>query len=206
MRYKLWNASLWPGCWHAWRGEWRGLALAVGFAVALNAALLGTFGSLQGTGLGLPQRNLAAVMWLLPAGLWTWGLIWLRRDWPTERRGSEEDRNAADAQFQQAQHEYLRGHWIEVETLLARLLRDNPLDAEARLMLAAVTRRTKRWTEARRMLKSLQDDPSAGRWLLEIQVELLRIEELENEANLPALTEQKVGEESAGNGELSRAA
>lgn len=185
MRFDLWISSLWPGCWHAWQGDGRGLVLAISFMIALNGALLTSFGPGLVFGEGrLPQRTIAVASWLLVSGLWSGGLIWLRRDYSAKRGKSENKvRAAADMHFRPAQEEYLRGHWIEAETLLRRLLREDSQDVEAQLLLASVQRRTKRWNDARTTLKGLQAAPTAGCWLPEIEMELSRIDELENEGD-----------------------
>ena len=201
MRFNLWIASLWPGFWHAWHGEWRGLALAVSFAIGLNGALLSTGGLLPVSVGGLPDHWVASMSWLLVLGLWYYGLLWVRRDGQAEgtKRGTGDE--SATEQFRTAQHEYLRGHWIEAETLLRQLLRENSLDAEAQLLLASVQRRTRQWNDARRTLRQLQENhPTAGKWLMEIEAELARIDELESEGMA------MLRKESAGEGEVLRAA
>ena len=201
MRFNFWIASLWPGLWRAWQGEWRGLALAVSFAIGLNVALLSSFGSADGLVGGLPQRTVAVVSWLLVLGLWSWGLILARRGRLVVQATSDIDVELATEQLRQAQQEYLRGHWIEAETLLRRLLRENSRDMEAQLLLASVQRRTRQWNEARKTLRVLQaTGPAAGKWLMEIEAELARIDELENDG---MRTPRK---ESAGDGEVLQAA
>jgi len=201
MRFNFWIASLWPGLWRAWQGEWRGLALAVSFAIGLNVALLSSFGSADGLIGGLPQRTVAVVSWLLVLGLWSWGLILARRGRLVVQATSDIDVELATEQLRQAQQEYLRGHWIEAETLLRRLLRENSRDMEAQLLLASVQRRTRQWNEAQKTLRVLQaTGPAAGKWLMEIEAELARIDELENDG---MRTPRK---ESAGDGEVLQAA
>ena len=202
MRFTLWIASLWPGSLHVWQlGQWRGLVLAAAFGVALNVALVTTFVWPQWPAVGTPHAVSEAASWLLVLGLWSAGLVWLRRDWP--RLAGTTDvgkRPELDVLFHQAQHEYLKGHWIEAETLVARLLGESPRDVEARLLLALIQRRTGRRSEARRTLRELKEDESAARWLFEIETELKRIDELEGEANICSEDEDK------SDGELSRAA
>jgi len=199
MRFTLWIASLWPGCWHAWQlGQWRGLALAAAFAVSVNAALVTTFVWPQWLGTGSPPGVNAAISWLLVLGLWSAGLVWLRRDWP--RPTIRESREELDVQFQQAQHEYLKGHWIEAETLVARLLGECPCDVDARLLLSSIQRRTGRRSEARQTLRKLKEDESAGRWLFEVESDLVRIDELEGESDTDSEHKDNA------DGELSRAA
>ena len=201
MRLNYWIASLWPGLWRAWHGEWRGLALAVSFAIGLNVALLSSFGLLRESAGGLPDHTVAAMSWLLVLGLWSCGLIWARRGWPVVPTKSDLNEESVTEQFRQAQQEYLRGHWIEAETLLRRLLRENSQDLEAQLLLASVQRRTRQWNEARKTLRALQENSrAAGKWLMEIEAELARIDELENDA---VATNRN---ESSGDGEVLQAA
>jgi cytochrome c-type biogenesis protein CcmH/NrfG len=104
------------------------------------------------------------------------------------------DETTGDTEFQSAQHEYLRGHWIECETRLLRLLGAHPQDVEARLLLASVRRRTDRWKEARQALQELKRDEAAGRWKLEMEAEESRIDELEHAENqTPNQPEQRKG-------------
>lgn len=201
MRLNFWIASLWPGLWQAWHGEWRGLALAAGFTIGLNAALLSSFGLLEGSAGGVPDLTVAAMSWLVVLGLWSYGWMWARRGWPLVQASSDTDDESATEQFRQAQQEYLRGHWIEAETLLRRLLQKNSEDMEAQLLLASVQRRTRQWSEARKTLRVLHaNSPAARKWLMEIEAELARIDELENDG---MATPQK---ESAGDGEVLQAA
>lgn len=202
MRFTLWISSLWPGCWHTWQlGHWRGLALAAAFGASLSAALVTTFVWPEWIGTGTPPAANIALSWLLVLGLWAIGAVWLWRD--AQRLAPPLDgksRDDLERLFEQAQHEYLKGHWIETETLIGQLLGAHSGDVEARLLLASVQRRTKRWSEARTTLNNLKDNERAARWLLEIETELGRIAELESEKN----SESGVHDDS--DGEVLRAA
>jgi hypothetical protein len=92
---------------------------------------------------------------------------------------------AADPQqnewFIAAQTEYLKGHYVEAEMLLAKVISRNPADAEVRLLLATIQRRTKRLSDASQSLRELAEIPAAGRWVCEIERELQRIEEAKHE-------------------------
>jgi len=181
MRLSLWMASLWPGSAWAWRlGRWQGLALAVAFAVVVNGALIATFADSRGLS-AVTARTIASIGWVSVLGLWALGLVWLRRDWPRlSAEGSEKADAQTDGLFRQAQHEYLKGHWIEAEILIGSLLARRPADVEATLLLASIQRRSKRWREAKRTLHDLQQ-MAEEEWLLEIGVELEQIEESESE-------------------------
>jgi hypothetical protein len=82
-----------------------------------------------------------------------------------------------DDWFREAQHEYLKGHWIAAETMLTRLLSQQPADTEARLLLASVQRRSGARSQARQTLIELQ--PVAARWQWEIDAELSQLADLE---------------------------
>jgi len=69
-----------------------------------------------------------------------------------------------------AQGEYLRGDWYGTERILQKLLRGEPHDIEARLLLATLFRRTQRFDEARSELRRIQKTKVAERW----QAELVR--------------------------------
>lgn len=185
MHFTLRIASLWPGYWHAWHlGKWRGLALAVAFGAALNTALVTTFVWPEWVGIGAPREATITLNWTIVLGLWAIGWFCLRRDaLQLAPQTVSEQRDKLNSLFEQAQHEYLKGHWIETETLLGQMLSADRSDAEARLLLASVQRRTKRWDEARVTLQTLKDDEAAARWRPEIETELKRIGELEAEAS-----------------------
>jgi hypothetical protein len=197
MHLMLRIASLWPGCWHAWRlGCWRGLVLAAAFGAALNAALVTTFVWPEWIGAGGAQAATIGMSWLIVLGLWALGWFWLRRDMPQHLPATHGDtRNELECVFQQAQHEYLKGHWIETETLLRQALSADRSDVEARLLLASVQRRTKRWGEARITLQTLLNDEAAARWRPEIETELQRIGELETEISAESGVQDDRGSE-----------
>jgi hypothetical protein len=181
MRLSLWIASLWPGFARAWvLGRWEGLALAAAFAAALNTGLMATLvwreelpGGISGT--------IATAAWVLVLGFWTVGIALVRTDRSRLRNCRAEADAEDDALLSEAQHEYLKGHWLEAEEIVARLLARRPNDAEARLLLASIQRRSGRWNEAGRTLVELRGEVSAVKWLQEIETELGQIEELKEE-------------------------
>jgi hypothetical protein len=178
MRLSLWIASLWPGFVRAWvQGRWEGLVLAAAFAAALNTALVTTLVWRQRPAAG---GTIAAIAWVWVLGLWALGMAWVRRDLPRLARcDGGETSPEHDALFREAQRLYLKGHWLEAETLVARLLDKQPADVEARLLLASIRWRTGRWNEAKKTLVELREEPAAARWLLEIEMDLRQIEELQ---------------------------
>jgi hypothetical protein len=177
MRVSLWIAGLWPGFGRAWvLRRWDGLALAVGFGVALTGAMVATFVANQ----WLPVAaagSIASVGWISVIALWALGLSWLRADWP--RLSAAADASLAEqveGLFREAQHEYLKGHWIEAELLVRRLLKRVPADVEARLLLASIERRSNRLNVAKKTLADLQR-VAGNKWALEIEAELRQMEQ-----------------------------
>jgi len=80
---------------------------------------------------------------------------------------------------------YLQGQWFEAEKRLIQLLRQNPRDVEARLMIATLFRHTRRWEEALRQLDQLERLEASQAWALEIQRERAVIEQAKTETGLP---------------------
>jgi len=86
--------------------------------------------------------------------------------------------------FPQAQAEYLRGHWLEAESLLQNLRRESRDDVEAQLLWATLLRRTKRFDEAETALDALEQLEAAEPWRWEMNSErrLLRRERTTEQA------------------------
>ena len=70
-----------------------------------------------------------------------------------------------------AQHHYLQGNWFEAECCLTMLLKNNPRDIEAMLMLATLYRHKDRYDEAARLLRELVLLEDAAVWKPEIRSE-----------------------------------
>ena len=89
------------------------------------------------------------------------------------RRMKERKRILAqlDALFVQAQTQYMKGDWLSAEQSLNKVLRHNPRDVEAQLLLATLYRRTKRFQEAKNQLSKLCLLESSSRWEYEIAAE-----------------------------------
>ncbi|MCH5376698.1 MAG: hypothetical protein JJ992_22260, partial [Planctomycetes bacterium] len=73
--------------------------------------------------------------------------------------------------FVQAQGEYLKGHWLESESLLRQILATDDRDGDARLMLASLLRHACREEEALAELKVLELSESGRKWSVEIDRE-----------------------------------
>jgi thioredoxin-like negative regulator of GroEL len=91
--------------------------------------------------------------------------------------------------FADAAEQYLKGNWFEAECGLRELLRRNPRDLEAGLMLATLLRHTGRLREAARQLDALQRLDGWEHWATEIVRERARVKAArEPEAHEPAET------------------
>jgi hypothetical protein len=150
------------------------LATAAVFAAGLNAALMASF---------------VASHVLTSSGRWAvWGL--LLSFWAIcVRRGAARlsqiyggDGRFNEALFRQAQEEYLKGQWFEAESLLLRLVRDEPADVEGRLILATLYRHTRRGDLAEAQLGQIERYPHAARWGWEIHQERNALKRLAVEA------------------------
>jgi len=165
--------SVWPGLARLWlRGQWSGLAVAMGFGSLLQLALVVTFVWPQLLSRDLPIWAAPTGAWVLVVGLWIAGVrstLALRRQLAREAMGNPA---AVEPLLRQVQTEYLKGHWIEAESLLRQLLGQRPADVEAQLLLATLYRRTKRYDEARAQLDALTQHAAAAKWIDEIDREL----------------------------------
>jgi len=159
-----WATYLWPGLPQLWRqGLWTGLALAVGFGMLLNVALLASFVWLELLGPVTLRLVWLAVgcLWVVSAAATAW------HGWGVAPRLAV----SAEAMFREALGEYLRENWFEAEQRLLKLLEAHPRDAEARLLLATLLRHTERYAEAALQLGRLELLKDAQRWTLEMNVE-----------------------------------
>jgi len=192
-----WSAHLWPGLPHLWvRGSWAGLGLAVGFTALANV--------LAATALVWTEWLPSRLKWIGAAALAViWLLAWIegRADW--RRMLSEWSEGEAtppvdvvqqsDEWFREAQRAYLAADWVLAEKTLLKLLKQDPRDAEARLMLATLWRHEGRTDAASRELDRLERLETAAPWRYEIACERERICAscvVKLPTELPALTEQ----------------
>jgi len=191
MRFVVWIACLWPGLIQAWRlGSLRGLGLAAVFATALNLALVSSLVWPRWPIASFPAGTTAAIAWASVLGLWIVGLRWTGQGWSKLCPPKPKSDPQLEDWFREAQHEYLKGHWIAAETLLTRLLARQPADVEARLLLASVQRRRGARSQARQTLTELQ--PVAARWQGEIDAELRQLTEVDTEREVdPAEPKRK---------------
>ncbi len=160
-----WATYLWPGLPLVWkRGDWFSLGVALASAGLIHFALLASvvWPALV-PGAARDGLWLLIVAWWLGAGLAAW-----RGDGRDAAIAGEAE--TADS-FSDAINHYLRGNWFETECVLKNLLRRNPRDVEAGLMLATVFRHTGRTAEALRELDRLERIEEAAQWALEIAME-----------------------------------
>jgi hypothetical protein len=163
----------WPGLpqlW--WRGDWRALLVAIGFATAVNLALVSSF--LWPEMLSSP---LLGIGWAAILAFWAI-CAWHGRRCLPMLRGVRSRREREDL-FVRAQTEYLKGHWFEAETLLGQLLEEQDSDVDAQLMLATLYRRTRRIEDGQRKLKVLERMDGAEKWALEMAREREMLDRLE---------------------------
>src|SRR5262245_24302398 len=148
----------WPGLPRLWIvGDWSALAGAIAFGAALNFLIVSTW-----EGIDLLSAGVGVWAWLFLGGWWLFAAIRAYRGLPTLIRRTTVDQESLDnldskqrGLFIQAQGEYLRGNWFEAESLLKQLLRISRQDVDARLCLATLYRRTRRYEEAWSELKSM---------------------------------------------------
>ena len=95
-------------------------------------------------------------------------------------------RDSSHTLFNQAQREYLRGHWTEAESLLKRRLKLAERDIEARLLLATLFRHTERLDWASEQLLQLEKYDESVHWNFEIRRERELIGLLQDEAPDPS--------------------
>jgi hypothetical protein len=169
-----WLLHLWPGLGRLWyRGELSGLTLALLFCVLFNFAVATSFVWTE-----LVTNEVRAALWITVAFLWIGSLVAGAtrgtRNWHAPNARAED-------LFLAANGEYLRGCFGESAAILERMIRRNPRDVEARLLLATIRRQENRWEEAKVQLRYLQRVEAAASWRWEIEHEWSRIRHQEGE-------------------------
>jgi len=186
-----WALLLWPGLPQTWLSASSvGLMVAVLAAGLLNLALAATLLWSE-----LLPEALRTALWLLVAMLWggsgavAWRVV--------SRGGSSREQPGCDAMFHRAMEQYLKGDWFETEKTLRKLLRYDPRDVDARLMLATLLRHVGRLDEALAELEGLSRLEPAQKWELEIRRERELIAEAQVEKEHESLTERRAEEPMA---------
>jgi len=182
MRDRRQCLCFWPGLPQLWlRGCWWGLLFAVTFTVLFNFALAVTF-----LWPAWVPVTAIVVSWLLVLVTWLASVLLTIQQMP-KWTGNRIERRDMDHWFQEAQCKYLQGHYLEAETILTRLIRKDPLDLEARLMIATVCRRTDRHNQSRHSLRELERLEGSVKWKWEIRQEREWLNR-----NKPAISEEKM--------------
>ena len=190
MKTVPWAIFLWPGLPQLWlRGQWAGLAKAVGAALVLNAVLLGSFGWSE-----LISSGMRSILWIAVALFWSASAV--AGYVQTRRRTNRKQRTPAKDTFTQALDLYLKGDYFQAECLLVEMLAANERDLDARLMLATLYRHARRYDEAAKQLDALARFEGAEKWALEIERERALIAEGKSELDrqeefLPAIEPQQ---------------
>lgn len=172
---RAWMA-FWPGLAGIWlRGKWFALVGAAAFALVLNMALLTTFVWPRLLSRDLPGWALPLAAWVLVLWFWIAGRQGTARILAEEAAKSLQPDAQSDDVLSGAQNEYLKGHWMEAQAILTKLLSRRPGDAEARLLLASVYRRSGRLDAANEQLSLMAAVPGAAVWHEEIAREMRRL-------------------------------
>ena len=166
-----WAIFLWPGLPQLWlRGQWTGLAKAVGAAILLNVVLLGSFGWSE-----LISSGMRNMLWIAVALFWTASAV--TGYVQANRRANRKPLTPAKDTFTQALDLYLKGDYFQAECLLVEMLAANERDLDARLMLATLYRHNRRYDEAAKQLDALARFEGSEKWELEIERERALIAE-----------------------------
>jgi hypothetical protein len=178
-----WATYLWPGLPQVWRrGAWPALGLALGFAVLLNLMVVA---SLVWTEL-LPSP-LRKGAWTAIAVVWVGSGIVAR--WRARGEVPRESGSQRRDPYGEVTEQYLKGNWFEAECALAGLVRRDPRDVDAGLMLATLYRHTGRLDEAARQLDHIERFDEAAKWVLEIDRERKWLASMQSEpSDQPAET------------------
>ncbi len=183
MRVVFLSLSLWPGfVGVVRRGLWDQLALALLFGVLAQATLFVNF--FWSDYLGGYLRASTGVVFLI-----AWIFLGAVAGGRLKRYEKSLLFDADGALFLEAQTRYLRGEWFEAECALKSVLKKNPQDAEALLLLATLYRHIKRFSEARQTLAALEKLEAADYWAYEIGLEKKAIQ-----TDLRALREERLAE------------
>ena len=129
-------------------------------------------------------------VWLLALVVARWDL---GIDWAVGRRWSRLRRRAGlpdgycegmstDDLYREAQTQYLRGNYLQAETMLCHLTDRLGGDVDAQLMLATLYRHTGRLEEAAERLRRLELLEDAGKWQQEIQGEWASLRRVREES------------------------
>jgi len=157
---------LWPGSGGVLRqGRWSFLAIALLYGFALcGMVMLNFYWSELLTGnLRRGTYVMLFILWLVLSGKSSR----LEKQCHRMRLPPPADKDA----MPEAQQHYLQGNWFEAECCLNILLKKNPRDIEAMLMLTTLYRHKERYEEAGNLLQELDRLEDAISWKFEIRSE-----------------------------------
>ena len=183
MRVVFSSLSLWPGfVGVVRRGLWDQLALALLFGALAQATLFANF--FWSDYLSGYLRASTGVVFII-----AWIFLGAVASGRLKRYEKSLLYDAEGELFLEAQTHYLRGEWFETECALKSVLKKNPQDAEALLLLATLYRHIQRFSEARQTLAALEKLEAADYWRYEIRLEKEAIQ-----TDLRALREERLAE------------
>ena len=165
--------DFWPGLSRLWwQGSVGGLLASIGFAALLNITIISTFLWQE-----LCPPGIVVAMWSGVLLFWTLGLVdsYRIRNDPAEQEGQDSQLDL----FLAARGEYLKGNWSVAEHTLGQILKADPRDVEARLMLATLLRHQGRLEPAKEQLRKLQCLRRAAHWNMEIKTEWQKLNLIE---------------------------
>jgi hypothetical protein len=184
-----WATRIWPGLPQIWSlGSWSGLAQAVGFALMVNLAVLGSFYWVE-----LLPSGLLTLVWLAIGVFWLGSALFSSIPSAFSSPPKPDCESEIDS-FGEATEHYLRGNWYEAQRALGNLLRRNPRDIEAGLMWATVLRHAGRIHETHEQLARLECFEGHQKWGMEIRRERELLEQLRQ--NGPEDAVEKSSEDS----------
>ncbi len=157
---------IWPGTNGLFRkGRWSFLIIALAFAFCLDGFLIANF--FWSEYISVTQRNVGCLILLVVwCGLGQIAFL-LEKKLEIVRTADAKQNRFGDAIVQ-----YLQGNWFETECFLGEILKKNPRDVEALLMLATLYRHTNRVTEGIPILLNLRKIEESRKWFIEIETEL----------------------------------
>jgi len=183
MRRMPWTVFFWPGLPQVWiRGSWTALAVAVGTAGLLNLLLLGTFAWSE-----LIAADVRAALWITLAVVWAAAAA-VSAVW-SPRKLAEPLPDPPQRTFDQVLDTYLKGNWFRTQRDLGELLKRNPRDLDARLMLATLLRHAGRIEEALGHLETMERFEGVQKWNWEIRRERELLAEAQRTRSNPEVEE-----------------
>lgn len=161
MHFAPWSLCLWPGLPGLWqRGRARSLGIALAFSMLLNGTIWATVWRPAGT-----SNVLITLAWTQVLAFWlvsAWNSHRQLKQWSALPKSQQ-----LDDWFRKAQSDYLKGHWLDAEAQLRRVLTCAPGDVQARLLLVSVFERAGRKVEAAEQLRELALQPGSEAWHVE---------------------------------------